>query len=152
MYSWKNMRRSSMGERMTSQLLKCVSRRWNQINHMRGIKQFPSLAACLGEPFILEYTPTHNTHTCGLTSYSPDWILALWPLNSAKRPLWRSVSVAPVSAKTIRYTKLTCFRCFRWAQLYFVAWYLISVILIINLFVALILEVSSLPFSVAIVS
>jgi len=39
-----------------------------------------------------------------------------------------------------------------WAQLYFVAWYLISVILIINLFVALILEVSSLPFSVAIVS
>ncbi|KAJ7348185.1 Two pore calcium channel protein 2, partial [Desmophyllum pertusum] len=28
----------------------------------------------------------------------------------------------------------------KWAQLYFVAWYLISVILIINLFVALILE------------
>ena len=31
--------------------------------------------------------------------------------------------------------------CFSWAQLYFIAWYLISVILIINLFVALILEV-----------
>ena len=48
------------------------------------------------------------------------------------------------------YVILNCLvsRCFRWAQLYFVAWYLISVILIINLFVALILEVSSLPFSV----
>ena len=38
--------------------------------------------------------------------------------------------------------KFNCFPlCFRWALLYFVAWYLISVILVINLFVALILEV-----------
>ena len=32
----------------------------------------------------------------------------------------------------------------RWAQLYFLAWYLISVVMAINLFVALILEVRSL--------
>ena len=46
------------------------------------------------------------------------------------------------SACTLNFTQ---FFSFSWSQLYFVAWYLISVILIINLFIALILEVSLLP-------
>lgn len=66
-----------------------------------------------------------------------------WSARGARaQPLFsRSAKLETISSVRNK-NKFNCFPfCFRWAQLYFVAWYLISVILVINLFVALILEV-----------
>ena len=49
-------------------------------------------------------------------------------------------AVVVVAVVVVDYVLTYCL--LSWAQLYFLAWYLISVILCINLFVALILEVS----------
>lgn len=65
------------------------------------------------------------------------------PILARAQPLFsRSTKLEKTISSVRNKNKFNCFPfCFRWSQLYFVAWYLISVILVINLFVALILEV-----------